>query len=283
LPPEHALAFINALAASKTITTLDLRSNHLGNLGEHAIAFINALAASKTITTLDLYANNLGNLGEHAVAFIEALAASPTITTLNLGANDLGNLGEHLKPFYDTLTETAQKTKLKLITGLELPASAELPLAQSFLKLRQALQKAVPFHIVFYRQLNPKKKGLEESLLALPGLLHHISSFLKKPVHLHIVFYKQLNPEKNYSSKEQAAEQEEPKHPILALPQALLHHISSFLNGEEDPLRNKKQEDPFGSQTLSNQLITTIAEPKAAATPETQTDKKSTSSGCICQ
>ena len=228
LAPEHAIAFIEILAASPTITTLNLDGNNLGKLGERAVAFIEKIAASKNITTLHLRDNNLGNLApKHAIAFIEALAASKTITTLNLSCNNLGNLGERLKPLYDTLTETAQKTKLKLITGLQLPRFAELPLVQSLLKLRQALQKAVPFHIVFDKQLNPKK----------------------------------------YSSKEQAAEEKESKHPILALPQALLHHIRSFLDGEEDPLRSKKQ-DPFGSETLSNQLITRIAPPKAPAEAE---------------
>lgn len=79
---EIISTLIKALVTNKTITSLNVAGNYLGDQG--AIALASLLETNKTITTLYAYGNHIGPAG--AVA----LAANTTLRELELTENQIG-------------------------------------------------------------------------------------------------------------------------------------------------------------------------------------------------
>ncbi|MCD6035114.1 MAG: family protein 3-like [Rickettsiales bacterium] len=86
---EGVKALAEALKTNKTLTTLYLDWNKIGNTGAEALA--EALKTNKTLTALDLSCNDIGNMG--AGAILEALRTNKTLTTLHLGWNEIDKTG----------------------------------------------------------------------------------------------------------------------------------------------------------------------------------------------
>ncbi|KAG0378852.1 hypothetical protein BGX24_002642, partial [Mortierella sp. AD032] len=84
-----AMALAEALKTNSALTTLELIGNSIG--GNGAVALAEALKTNSTLTTLELIGNSIEENG--AVALAEALKTNSTLTTLNLGSNSIGDNG----------------------------------------------------------------------------------------------------------------------------------------------------------------------------------------------
>ncbi|KAF9287718.1 hypothetical protein BGZ68_001387, partial [Mortierella alpina] len=80
---------VEALKTNSTLTTLDLRSNSIGDDGAKALA--EALKTNKTVAILDLRQNSIRYGGAQALS--EALKSNSTLTTLDLRSNAFGSSG----------------------------------------------------------------------------------------------------------------------------------------------------------------------------------------------
>ena len=85
LGPEGGMALGMAVRASRSLRHLDLSHNQLGAEGARAVA--EGLQASASLTLLDLDGNQIGAEGAGAVA--EALLPRSTLTALSLASNEL--------------------------------------------------------------------------------------------------------------------------------------------------------------------------------------------------
>ncbi|CAF5212585.1 unnamed protein product, partial [Rotaria magnacalcarata] len=93
LDDEAMELLCQALVNNKSITTLELRSNQIGETGAQQLA--RGLHES-TINTLLLGHNRLGDKGlKHLAGF---LASSITLEVLDLSDNDIGEIGMRLLP-----------------------------------------------------------------------------------------------------------------------------------------------------------------------------------------
>ncbi len=90
--PPAKLENLILLTRYTTLTTLDIRDNHVGVEGARA------LAANTTLTTLDISFNNVGDEGARA------LAANTTLTTLDISFNNVGDEGARALAGNITLT-----------------------------------------------------------------------------------------------------------------------------------------------------------------------------------
>ncbi|KAG0368302.1 hypothetical protein BGX24_002878 [Mortierella sp. AD032] len=85
---------VEILKTNSTLTTLELKSNWIGDNG--AVALAEALKTNSTLTTLDLSGKGTGGNGiggNGAVALSEALKTNSTLTSLNLYSNSIGDKG----------------------------------------------------------------------------------------------------------------------------------------------------------------------------------------------
>ncbi|KAF9103543.1 hypothetical protein BGX27_010540, partial [Mortierella sp. AM989] len=82
-------ALANSLKTNTTFTTLDLRSNSIGN--EEALVLSEALYINTTLTTLNLRDNSIEKEGARALS--EALKTNTTLATLDLGNNSIEKEG----------------------------------------------------------------------------------------------------------------------------------------------------------------------------------------------
>ncbi|KAF9962085.1 hypothetical protein BGZ72_010691 [Mortierella alpina] len=80
---KEITALAEVLKTNTTLTTLDLQSNSVGDIGAQALS--EALQTNSTLTTLALNNNNIGDNGAQALAY--ALKTNKTLTTLSLEGN----------------------------------------------------------------------------------------------------------------------------------------------------------------------------------------------------
>ncbi|KAL0248995.1 hypothetical protein GEMRC1_004229 [Eukaryota sp. GEM-RC1] len=80
---------IELLKVNSTITSINLRINHIRDFGARALA--EALKVNVTIRSVDLRFNSIGAEGARALS--EALKVNTTITSFNLGNNLIGDEG----------------------------------------------------------------------------------------------------------------------------------------------------------------------------------------------
>merc|ERR1712000_264773 len=76
------------LKVNKTLTSINLRYNKIGDAGAEKIA--EALKVNKTLTSINLRDNKIGDAGAEKIA--EALKVNKTLTSLNLRENGIGSL-----------------------------------------------------------------------------------------------------------------------------------------------------------------------------------------------
>ncbi|KAH7036113.1 hypothetical protein BKA57DRAFT_429798 [Linnemannia elongata] len=86
---DGAQALSEALKTNSTLTTLDLYNNSIGPNGAQALS--KALKTNSTLTTLNIHRNRIGPDGAQALS--EALKTNSTLTTFNLSFNRIGNNG----------------------------------------------------------------------------------------------------------------------------------------------------------------------------------------------
>ncbi|ORZ15542.1 hypothetical protein BCR41DRAFT_422308 [Lobosporangium transversale] len=86
---DAILELSEALKTNKTLTTLDLMCNRIGDKGVMALS--EGLKANRTLTTLDLMGNSIGKEG--ALALLEVLKTNTTLVTLDLEYDSLGKEG----------------------------------------------------------------------------------------------------------------------------------------------------------------------------------------------
>lgn len=84
-----AVALAKALQENRTLTSLNLESNHIKDESIEVLA--KALAVNGTLTSLNLKDNESGNVG--AIALADALKVNRTLTSLNLERNKIGSIG----------------------------------------------------------------------------------------------------------------------------------------------------------------------------------------------
>ena len=107
---DGATALGECLKYNKSLTTLDLSDNRIGDDGAAALG--ECLKYNKSLTTLDLSDNGIGDDG--AAALGECLKYNKSLTTLDLNYNEIGDdgaaaLGECLK-YNKSLTLGSNKT-----------------------------------------------------------------------------------------------------------------------------------------------------------------------------
>src|SRR5262249_44702420 len=89
LTASELSALAEALKSKPPLTSLDLRSNRIGEKGAQALA--EALKSKPPLVSLNLWNNHIGDAGAQALA--EALKSKPPLTMLILGYNKIGNVG----------------------------------------------------------------------------------------------------------------------------------------------------------------------------------------------
>ena len=114
------------LQGNRTLTSIDLSINSLGEVGGAAIGA--ALTGNTTLTSIDLSINNLGEVGGAAIG--AALTGNTTLTSIDLSMNKLGEVAGA------TLAEAL--TVNTTLTSIDLDANDALPAAT-----RTAIEAAV--------------------------------------------------------------------------------------------------------------------------------------------
>jgi Ran GTPase-activating protein (RanGAP) involved in mRNA processing and transport len=90
LQPADGILMASDLKFMAVLTSVDLRSNSIGDDGAKAIA--EALKVNAVLTDLALWINGIGDEG--AIAIAEALKVNAVLTKLNLNYNSMGVAGE---------------------------------------------------------------------------------------------------------------------------------------------------------------------------------------------
>lgn len=88
LKPEHAKELAERMRNNKSLTSLNLSMNLLGDQG---VQFIAEVLNTTALKTLDISTNMIGDKGMRAIAL--ALMDNKTLTSLNLDMNKIGDEG----------------------------------------------------------------------------------------------------------------------------------------------------------------------------------------------
>ncbi len=180
---ENMKYLCEALKINKSITTLYLSNNSIGENVENLLYLCEALKINKSITKLDLSNNSIGGNVNDLLYLCEALKINESITKLDLRNNSIGQNVDDMKYLYEALKFNTTITNLDLSNN-SIGWNNVAQLLELFIKTNRSFSTYcyTEMNKLLFNKFNENSTKIEE-ILSKSGEnfdLKNIQSFLKE-------------------------------------------------------------------------------------------------------